>query len=233
MAKRGKKYEQVVGQVDKAKAYEPAAALELLKKTHYVKFDETVELHLRMGIDPRAGDQQVRGIAQMPHGLGKTTRVLVFAQGDAARIASEAGADYVGADDLIKKVEDGWVDFEMAIATPDMMPKIGRLGKVIGRRGLMPNPKSGTVVAADNLLRVIQEARQGRVEFRPDRTGIIHVVVGKLSFPTEHLAENLASVIDAIVRARPSGAKGQYIQRATLSSTMGLGIRLDLRALLS
>ncbi len=230
---RGKKYQNAAKVVDRVTAYPPSEAIELAKRAAFAKFDETVELHLRMGLDPRSADQQVRGIAILPHGLGKQIRVLVFAQGEAARIAEGAGADYVGSDELIKKIEDGWVDFDVSIATPDMMGKVGKLGRILGRRGLMPNPKSGTVVAADDLPRAIADARKGRVEFRLDRTGIIHVPIGKISFASSQLLENLTAVIEAVVRAKPSGAKGQYIKSAFISTTMGPGIRLDLRPVLS
>lgn len=233
MAKHGKKYNEAVGLVDSAQLYPPLEAIELAKKVAYSKFDETVELHLRMGVDPRDATQQVRGVALLPHGLGKKVRVLVFAQGEAARDAETAGADLVGGDDLVKKIDGGFLDFDTAIATPDMMGKVGRLGKILGRRGLMPNPKSGTVVAGENLLRAINEARQGRVEFKLDRTAIIHVSLGKVSFEADKLMDNLTAVIEAISRAKPAGAKGQYIKTATLTTTMGPGIKLDLKPTLS
>lgn len=233
MPQQGKKYKEALKLIDRSKDYPAQEAITLAKKAAYAKFDETVEMHLRMGVDPRQADQQVRGMVTLPHGLGKTVRVLVFAQGDTARAAQEAGADYVGADDLIKKVEEGWVDFDVSIATPDMMGKVGRLGKVLGRRGLMPNPKSGTVVQPQDVARAIAEARKGRVEFRLDRTGIIHVPVGKASFDAQKLAENVSALVDAISKARPPGAKGQYIRSAYLKTTMGPGIKLDLPALLA
>lgn len=233
MAKHGKKYNEAVGLVDRAKLYEPREAIELAKKAAYTKFDETVELHLRMGVDPRDATQQVRGVALLPHGLGKKVRVLVFAQGEAARNAEEAGADLVGGDDLVKKIEGGFLDFDVSIATPDMMGKVGKLGKILGRRGLMPNPKSGTVVAAEDLPRAIDEARQGRVEFKLDRTAIIHLPLGKVSFGADKLLENFTSVIEAITRAKPTGAKGQYIKSATITTTMGPGFKLDLKSSLS
>lgn len=232
MTTRGKKYQSAVKVLDRAITYPPNEAIALAKKAAFAKFDETVELHLRMGLDPRSADQQVRGIAILPHGLGKRIKVLVFAQGEAARSAEGAGADYVGGDELIKKIEDGWLDFDVGIATPDMMGKVGRLGRILGRRGLMPNPKSGTVVPAEDLPRAIADARKGRVEFRLDRTGIIHVPIGKISFADNQLLDNLNAVVESVVRARPSGAKGQYIRSAFLSTTMGPGIRLDLKALL-
>ena len=233
MAKHGKKYNEAVGLVDSAQLYPPLEAIELAKKVAYSKFDETVELHLRMGVDPRDATQQVRGVALLPHGLGKKVRVLVFAQGEAARNAEAAGADLVGGDDLVKKIDGGFLDFDTAIATPDMMGKVGRLGKILGRRGLMPNPKSGTVVTGENLPRAINEARQGRVEFKLDRTAIIHVSLGKVSFEADKLMDNLTAVIEAISRAKPAGAKGQYIKTATLTTTMGPGIKLDLKPTLS
>jgi large subunit ribosomal protein L1 len=233
MTFRGKKYRESIKLLDKETAYAPREAVELAKKAAFAGFDETVELHLRMGVDPRSADQQVRGIALLPNGLGKKVRIAVFAQGEAARGAETAGADFVGGDDLVKKIEDGWLDFDVSIATPDMMGKVGKLGKILGRKGLMPNPKSGTVVAGEDLPRAITEARKGRVEFRLDRTAIIHVPVGKVSFDENQLVENLTSLIEAINKGKPSGAKGQYIKSAFLTTTMGPGIRLDLRPLLS
>jgi large subunit ribosomal protein L1 len=227
---RGKKYEEAIKLVEKDRAYTPEEAIELAKKTSYVKFDPTLEVHLRMGVDPRHADQQVRGVALLPNGLGKTIRVLVFTQGEGQKIAEDAGADFVGGDDLIKRIEGGWVDFDVALATPDMMGKVGKLGKILGRRGLMPNPKSGTIAQPNDLPRVIRDARKGRIEFKLDRTAIIHVPIGKLSFEDKQLVENLAALVDAITRAKPSGAKGQYIRSMTLASTMGPGIRLDLGA---
>ena len=233
MARHGKNYQEVVKLLDKTKAYHPQEAIELAKKMAHARFDETVELHLRMGVDPRNASQQVRGVALLPHGLGKAVRVLVFAQGEAERIAEAAGADFVGGDELVKKIEDGWLDFDIAIATPDMMGKVGKLGKILGRRGLMPNPKSGTVAPASDLPRVIGDARKGRVEFRLDRTAIIHLPLGKVSFEDDRLMGNLAAVVEAVVKAKPSGAKGQYVRSAFLTTTMGAGIELDLKPTLS
>jgi len=233
MARHGKKYQESAQVVDKVKAYHPQEAIELAKKTAHTRFDETVELHLRMGVDPRNAAQQVRGVVLLPHGLGKKVRVLVFVQGEAAKIAETAGADFVGGDELVKKIEDGFLDFDTAIATPEMMGKVGKLGKVLGRRGLMPNPKSGTVVAAADLPRVIDDARKGRVEFKLDRTAIIHVPLGKVSFEDDMLMGNLTAVVEAVVKAKPSGAKGQYVRTAFLTTTMGPSIRLDLKPTLS
>ncbi len=233
MARRGKKYQEAIKLVERNKAYPFPEAIELAKKTAYTRFDETLELHLRMNLDSRNADQQVRGIALLPHGLGKKIRVLVFAQGEAVGIAEEAGADYVGGEEMAKKVEEGWLDFDVTIATPDMMGKIGKLGKILGRRGLMPNPKLGTVVPPADLPRVIKEVRQGRAEFKLDRTGNIHLPLGKVSFEADKLVENLSTAMEAIMKAKPSGAKGQYIKRATIATSMGPGIKLDLGSLLS
>lgn len=231
MAIHGKKYQEVAKLVDKDRLYTPQEAVELAKKTAYAKYDESVELHFRLGVNPRHADQQVRGVAPLPHGLGKPIRVLVFTQGDGERIAKEAGADYVGADDLAKQIEGGWMEFDVAIATPDMMPKIGKLGKILGRRGLMPNPKSGTIANAEDLPKVINEVRQGRIEFKLDRTALIHLPIGKISFPAENLVENLSSVIESVIAAKPSGAKGQYIRSVAIATSIGPGIKLDIRSI--
>lgn len=233
MGTRGKKYQQAAQLVDRARTYEPREAIELAKKTSYVKFDETVELHLRMGVDPRHADQQVRGVTLLPHGLGKRLRILVLTQGEGLKLAEEAGADYAGGDELVKRIEDGWLDFDITIATPDMMPKIGKLGRILGPRGLMPNPKSGTIAPTEDLPRVIAEARKGRLEFKLDRTALIHLPIGKVSFEEDKLLENLATVVEAVVKARPSGAKGQYIKSISLATSMGPGIKLDLKPTLS
>ncbi|MBA7625317.1 50S ribosomal protein L1 [subsurface metagenome] len=229
MAKHGKKYNEAVQVIEKTKTYAPEEAVELAKKTAHANFDETVELHLRMGVDPRNATQQVRGVALLPYGLGKKVRVLVFAQGEAVKAAETAGADYAGGDELVKKIEDGWLEFDTAIATPEMMGKVGKLGKILGRKGLMPNPKSGTVVPAEDLPRVIEDSRKGRVEFKLDRTAIIHVPLGKASFDNEQLVGNLTALIEALLKAKPSGAKGQYVRTAVLTTTMGPGIKLDLK----
>ncbi len=233
MTRIGKKHQESLKLIDRAKTYSPEEAVGLAKQVSHARFDETVELHLRMGVDPRHADQQVRGVALLPNGLGKAVRVLVFTQGEAEKTAQDAGADYVGADELVKKIEDGWLEFDVAIATPDMMPKIGKLGKILGRRGLMPNPKSGTVTQASDLPRVISDARKGRVEFKLDKTAIIHTALGKASFDDQKLIENLAAVIDAVVKAKPSGAKGQYIKGASIATSMGPGIKLDLSSTLA
>jgi large subunit ribosomal protein L1 len=233
MPTHGKKFLEAAKLVDSDKSYSPQEAVELAKKTSYAKFDQTVDLHIKLGLDPKNSAQQVRGVALLPHGLGKKVTVLVFAQGEAARSAETAGADFVGADDLIQKIEGGWTEFDTAIATPEMMSKVGKLGRVLGRKGLMPNPKAGTVVAANDLPRVVQDARKGRVEFKLDRAAIIHVPVGKVSFDEPKLVENVAAVVDAVVKAKPTGAKGQYIKTVSLATTMGPGINLDLRTTLS
>jgi large subunit ribosomal protein L1 len=228
MPKHGKKYLDVAKQVDNDKFYDPAEGIALAKQAHFAKFDETVELHLRTGLDPRHADQQLRGTTLLPHGLGKTVRVLVFAEGDAARAAEEAGADFVGGDDLITRVAGGFTDFDVALSQRELMGKVGRLGRVLGPRGLMPNPRSGTVVEPQDMAKAVQDAQRGRVEFRLDKTAIIHVPIGKVSFEETALAENLATLIDAVMKAKPAGAKGVYVWSATLSSTMGPGIHLDL-----
>lgn len=228
MARRGKNYRAKAELMEPGRAYEPAEAVKLAKEIAYAKFDETVELHLRTSLDSRHADQQVRGTVLLPHGLGKQVRVAVFAEGEGAKLAEEAGADVVGGDDLIKKVEGGFTDFDVALAQREMMGKVGRLGRVLGPRGLMPNPRSGTVVEAQDLPKAVQDARQGRVEFRLDRSALIHVPIGKVSFSEEQLLENLATLVQEIVKARPSGAKGQYVRSITLTTTMGPGISLEL-----
>ena len=227
MAKRGKRYNSADTAIQKDFEYQPEEAVSLTKSNATAKFDETVELHLRTGADPRHADQMIRGVALLPHGVGKTVRVTVFTQGEAVGVAEEAGADFVGSDEIIKRVEDGWVDFDVSIATPDMMGRIGRLGRILGRRGLMPNPRTGTVVQPDELPRAIREAKLGRVEYRVDRTSLIHVPIGKASFEESQLMDNLTSLMDNIVRARPSGVKGQYIKTAYLTSTMGPSVKMD------
>src|SRR5262245_38053781 len=225
--KHGKKYLEAAKQVDPARLYGLDEGIELARKTSYTNFDGTIEAHLRMGVDSRHADQQVRGVASLPHGLGKKVRVLVFAEGDELRAAESAGADVVGGDDVIKQIEGGFLDFDIAIATPKMMGKVGRLGRILGRRGLMPNPKSGTVVQPQDLGRA--DARKGRVEFRLDRTNLMHVPIGKASFETAQLVENLGSLLEAVQKAKPSGAKGTYVRSITLCATMGPGVSIDVQ----
>lgn len=229
MPKHGKNYERVAAMVDRAATYPPADAIALAKEARYAKFDETVEVHIRTGLDPRHADQQIRSTTQLPHGLGKVVRVLVFAEGEAARTAEQAGADFVGSDELINRIQnEGFTDFDVAIAQRELMGKVGRLGRVLGPRGLMPNPRSGTVVDGDDIAKAIDDAKGGRVEFRLDRTALLHVPIGKVSFSDEQLLENLATLMDAVNKAKPSGAKGQYLRAVTLATSMGPGIRLDL-----
>ncbi len=228
MSKHGKKYLEAAKLVQPDKNYSISEAVDLVQKTSFAKFDASIDLHLNMNLDPRKADQQIRGIVLLPAGAGKTVRILVFAEGEAAQFAQEAGADEVGSDDLVAKIQGGWFEFDVAMATPQMMGKVGRLGKVLGPKGLMPNPKTGTVLQPEGLKRAITEARQGRVEYRLDKTGNIHVSVGKASFDKDKLISNLVAVLDAIVRAKPSSVKGQYIRRVTLTSTMGPGVKIDL-----
>ncbi len=228
MPKHGKKYREVAKKIDRNQQYDPTVAIKLAKEAAFAKFDETVELHIRLGVDPRHADQQVRDVVVLPHGLGKSVRVLVFAQGEDATMAREAGADYVADDDeMIKKIQDGWTDFDVAIATPTMMGKVGRLGRVLGPRSLMPSPKAGTVGPGSDLVSAISQSKAGRVEFRVDKTANIHVAVGKISFPADKLYDNIATIVMAIKKARPAAAKGSYMRRITLSTTMGPGIRMD------
>ena len=231
MAQHGKKYREAAALVDRTQVYSPAEAMDLLRKTSVVKFDATTEAHLRLGVDPRHADQMVRGTVVLPHGTGKVVRVLVFAQAEKAQEALRAGADEVGGEDLVKRIEAGWLEFDVALATPDMMGMVGRLGKILGRRGLMPNPKSGTITF--DIERAVNEVKGGRVEFKVDKTAIIHVPFGKVSFSDEALVDNLAALVDAVNRARPSGAKGQYLRGLTVASTMGPGIRVDIPAVLA
>jgi large subunit ribosomal protein L1 len=226
MPKHGKKYADAVKKVDRDRLYTPQEAVALLREVSYVKFDPTVEVHIRTGLDPRHAEQMVRGSVVLPAGTGKKVRVLAFAQGEQAREAMDAGADYVGGDDLAKRIQEGWLEFDVAVATPDMMGIVGRLGRVLGPRGLMPNPRTGTV--SMDIGRVIREVRAGRVEFRVDKTGVIHGPVGKLSFDDAQLLENLGAFVDAIVRAKPTTMKGQYLRSITLAGTMSPGIKLDL-----
>lgn len=228
MAKHGKKYTAALAKVDIDKVYTTHDAVVLAKETSFTKFDATIEVHLRTSLDSRQADQQLRDVVVLPHGLGKTVRVLVFAQGEGAAAARAAGADLVADDDeTMKKIEGGMLDFDVAIATPDAMGKVGRLGRVLGPRGLMPNPKAGTVVSAQDIERAIKEAKAGRVEYRLDKTNNIHVSIGKVSFDAKKLVENYAALMDAINKSRPTGAKGNFVKRITISSTMGPGIKTD------
>ncbi len=227
MAKHGKKYLEAVKLVDQAKIYTPAEAVGLAKKTAYAGFDSSVDLHLRMNLDSRKADQQIRGTVLLPSGSGKTVRIVVFAEGEGAKAAMDAGADQVGSDDLVQKIQGGWLDFDVAMATPQLMGKVGRLGKVLGPRGLMPNPKTGTVVQPEDLPRAIREARQGRVEYRLDKLGSIHVPIGKVSFTEAQLMANLTALMEAIGRAKPSSVKGIYIKKISMAPTMGPGIKVD------
>jgi large subunit ribosomal protein L1 len=229
MPNRGKKYEQASKLVDREKRYSMDEACALVGKTAKKKFDETVDVAIRLGVDPKHADQMVRGAVVLPHGLGKTVRIAVFAKGDKAREAQEAGADTVGAEDLAAKVQEGWLDFDVAIATPDMMGVVGRLGKVLGPRGLMPNPKVGTVTA--DVTRAVREAKAGKVEFRVEKAGIVHVPVGKASFDVKRLTDNVNAILDTVMRAKPATAKGTYLKGISLSTTMGPGIRLDTAAI--
>src|SRR5213596_2692637 len=225
MAKHGKKYIEAKAKVDREHEYEPAEAVALLKELKTAKFDESVEIHIRTGLNVRHADEQLRGTIALPNGLGKDVKIAVFAQGDKAREAEEAGADVVGADDLAKRIEDGWTDFDVAIATPDMMPVVGRLGRVLGPQGKMPNPKVGTVTT--DVRKAVEESKAGKVEYRTDRTAIVHLVIGKTDFEDRALLENYAAVIDELIRAKPPAAKGKYIRSVTFTSTMGPGVKVD------
>jgi large subunit ribosomal protein L1 len=225
MARHGKKYLEAAKLVDEAKLYQPQEAVSLLKKINYVKFDPTIEVHMKLGVDPRHADQMVRGVAMLPAGTGKEVKVLVFAQGEKVAEAEGAGADFVGLDDLIKQIEGDWLGFDVAIATPDVMGKVGRLGRKLGPRGLMPSPKAGTITF--DLDKTIREVKAGRVEFKVDKTALLHIPAGKLSFNDDSLLLNIASVMDAVMRARPTGSKGTYVKSVVLSSTMSPSVRLD------
>ncbi len=231
MPHRGKRYLEAAKLVDRTRVYPPADAIRLLKETTFVNFDPSTEAHIRLGVDPRHADQIVRGTVVLPHGTGKPVRVVVFAQGEKAQEALRAGADAVGGDDLAKRIDDGWFEFELAIATPDMMGVVGRLGRKLGPRGLMPNPRSGTVTF--DVERAVREAKSGRIEFRVDRAGIVHVPVGRASFGPEQLQENLAALLDAIQRAKPTGARGTYMRSLSIAPTMGPGIRVDIPSALA
>jgi large subunit ribosomal protein L1 len=227
MGKKGKKYLAAAQKVDRNTFYGPDAAINLIKDTVTTNFDPTVEVHFRLGVDPRKADQMIRDVVVLPHGLGKTVRVLVFAEGEDARLALEAGADYIADEETIQKIQNGWTDFDVSVAVPSMMGKVGRLGRILGPRGLMPNPKGGTVVPGEDLPRVIQEAKAGRVEFRVDRTGNVHAPIGKASFSNEQLRDNLDVLLDAIKRNKPETSKGVYVRKITMANTMGPGIKVD------
>jgi large subunit ribosomal protein L1 len=228
MSKHGKKYLAAKEKINPDHLYEPKEAITLAQETSFTKFDSTVELHIRLGVDPRHADQQVRDVVVLPHGLGKEVSVLVFVQGEDVAYARDAGADYIADDDeIINKIQGGWTDFDVAISTPDMMGKVGRLGRVLGPRGLMPNPKAGTVVPAEDLPRVIKESKAGRVEYRVDKTANLHIVIGKTSFTQDQLFNNMSTLMESVKKARPAATKGTYIRKVALTTTMGPGIRVD------
>lgn len=229
--KRSKTYKEHLAKFDRHQMYEPGEALELVKQMATAKFDETIEIHVKLGVDPRHADQQVRGTVSLPHGTGKTRRVLVFAKGDKAKEAENAGADYVGGEELAEKIQGGWFDFEVAVATPDMMSVVGKLGKLLGPRGLMPNPKAGTVTF--DIERTINELKAGRIEYRVDKTAIIHAPIGRASFETEKLMENMTVFVDALIKAKPPAAKGQYLRSVTVCSTMSPGVKINPLALMA
>ena len=225
MPKHGKKYQDGAKEIDRSVLLEPTEAVALVKRVAPAKFDETVEIAVRLGVDPRHADQQVRGAVVLPNGTGKTSKVLVFAKGEKHKEAENAGADFVGAEDMIEKIQGGWLDFDVAIATPDMMGAVGKLGRVLGPRGLMPNPKTGTVTY--DVEKAVNEVKAGKIEYRTDKAGIIHAPIGKVSFEIEKLTENLQTLMDVLVRAKPSATKGTYLKSITVSSTMGPGVKIN------
>lgn len=229
MSKHGKKYVEALKQVDKNKQYTPAEAIALLKKIDYAKFDATVEVAYNLTVDPKQADQQIRGALVLPNGTGKTQKVIVFADGAQAKAAEEAGADLVGADDLVARIQDGWLDFDVAVATPPMMAKVGRLGRILGPKGLMPNPKTGTVTM--DVAKAVKDVKAGKVTYRVDKAGLIHAPIGKISFSDDQLMENFKAFNDVIVRARPASAKGDYMKKLTLTSTLGPGLTIDTNSL--
>ncbi len=228
MPKRGKKYQEAAKLVDRSLSYSPQDAVNLVKQTSYTKFDGTVEAHLRMGVDPRKADQQIRATVRLPHGTGREVRIMVFAEGEDQKIALDAGADYAGIEEYVPKIQDGWFEFDVSVATPSVMAKVGRLGRVLGPRGLMPSPKAGTVVPGSGLKRVVEELKAGRVEFRLDRTANVHVPIGRASFSEAQMVENFAALMEAIMLAKPAGSKGIYIKKVSLNATMGPGVRVDI-----
>lgn len=224
----GKKFSAALAKVDIEKLYSPQEAIALAKEIAFAKFNETVELHFRLGIDPRHSDQQVRSTVILPHGLGKTVRILAFVEGEAVKIAEDAGVDFIATDEVIERIEkEGWLDFDATLAIPSMMRKIGKLGKTLGRKGLMPSPKAGNVVQPEDIPQAVSEAKAGKVQFRNDKTGNLHVPIGKIGFEVDQLSDNLAALLDGVQRAKPSSAKGTYIKRLVLTTTMGPGIRID------
>ncbi|HWP98250.1 MAG TPA: 50S ribosomal protein L1 [Syntrophomonadaceae bacterium] len=223
--RRSKNYQEAVKQIDRSKLYDPSEALQLVKELSKTKFDETVEVHVKLGVDPRHADQQVRGTVSLPHGTGKTRKVLVFAKGEKIKEAETAGADYAGGEELAEKIQGGWFDFDVAVATPDMMAVVGKLGKILGPRGLMPNPKAGTVTF--DVERTIKELKAGRIEFRVDKTSIVHAPIGRVSFELDKLQENLNAFADALIKAKPAAAKGQYMRSVNICSTMGPGVKIN------
>lgn len=225
MAKRGKRYRSVIDKLDREKLYDLDEAMGIVKDNATAKFDETIEISVRLGIDPRHADQQVRGAVVLPHGTGKSRTVVVFAKGDKAKEAAEAGADYVGEDELVQKIQQGWLDFEVAVATPDMMSKVGRLGKILGPRGLMPNPKTGTVT--NDIEQAVQEIKAGKIEYRADKAGIVHAIIGKASFSLDQLKENYTTLVGTLIKVKPTAAKGQYLKSIAVSSTMGPGVKIN------
>ena len=226
----GKKYREQAAKVEVTKNYPMSEAVALARATSYAKFNATMEVHMHLGVDPKHADQNVRDVVVLPHGLGKVVRVLVFADGEGGRLAQEAGADVIADDETIKRIQEGWAEFDVAVATPEMMGKVGRLGRVLGPRGLMPNPKTGTVVPSADLPRAIREAKAGRVEFRVDKTGNLHVPIGKVSFTDQQLTENMAALMAAVMKAKPASAKGIYLRKVVVTSTMGPGVRVDANA---
>ncbi|MGI6468573.1 MAG: 50S ribosomal protein L1 [Syntrophomonadaceae bacterium] len=229
--KRGKAYQDAAKQFDRTQLYEPVQALQIVKDIAKAKFDETVEVHIKLGVDPRHADQQVRGTVSLPHGTGKTRKVLVFAKGEKAKEAENAGADFVGAEELAERIQGGWFDFDVAVATPDMMAVVGKLGKLLGPRGLMPNPKSGTVTF--DIERTVKELKAGRIEYRVDKSAIVHAPIGRVSFDVDRLRENLVVFAEALIKARPAAAKGQYMRSVTVCSTMGPGVKINPLALVA